>query len=156
FLPVPMTESMQHTVGLLQECLSAEPNHVEALWCLAAVRSVLGDRERLKDLADQMDRPGVKDARLHYLGAVCHLAKQDYARVVDAKERLEWKLEEPLRQTVLLAGLLAFKKGHYELAADRFREAGKLGLRDKRLGSMLTLALVKAGQRLLFEEVNGQ
>ena len=32
------------------------------------------------------------------------------------------------------------------------REAGQLGLRDKRLGSLLTLALVKAGQRLLFEQ----
>ena len=74
--------------------------------------------------------------------------------MVDAKKRAEWKLEEPLRQTVLLAGLMAFKKGRYEQAADRFREAGKLGLRDKRLGSMLTLALVKAGQRLLFEEAN--
>ena len=44
------------------------------------------------------------------------------------------------------------KKDSYEQAADRFREAGKLGLRDKRLGPLLTLALVKAGQRLLFEK----
>ena len=36
-------------------------------------------------------------------------------------------------------------------SADRFREAGKLGLRERRLGSLLTLALVKAGQRLLYD-----
>ena len=52
---------------------------------------------------------------------------------------------------MLLAGLTAFEKGKFELAAERIREAGRLGLRDRRLGSMLTLALVKAGQRLLFD-----
>jgi Flp pilus assembly protein TadD len=51
----------------------------------------------------------------------------------------------------LLAGLTAFEKGRYELAAERIREAGRLGLRDWRLGPLLTLALVKAGQRLLFD-----
>ncbi len=70
---------------------------------------------------------------------------------VEPRRRAEWKLDEPLRQTVLLAGLTAFEKGKYELAAERIREAGRLGLRDRRLGSMLTLALVKAGQRLLFD-----
>jgi tetratricopeptide (TPR) repeat protein len=226
--PMPLTESIESTLTLLQECLQADPNHTEALWCLAAVRSVLGDRQRLQELADPMDRPGVKDARFHFLAAVCHLAKPDYTRVlelsqraatdeslavechylmawahlhlrnptaatqalqkvvsadkspsagyarallgrlsydqqafddaikwwnqVDAKKRAEWKLDDPLRQTVLLAGLLSFQKGQYEQAAERFREAGKLGLRDRRLGSMLTLALVKAGQRLLFEQ----
>ena len=70
---------------------------------------------------------------------------------VDPSRRAEWKLDEPLRQTVLLAGLMAYEKGKFELAAERIREAGRLGLRDRRLGSMLTLALVKAGQRLLFD-----
>jgi hypothetical protein len=72
---------------------------------------------------------------------------------LDAQRRAEWHLEEPLRQTVLLSGLLAFEGKRYEQAADRFREAGKLGLREKRLGGLLTLALVKAGQRLLYEHV---
>jgi len=220
--------SLSGVQTLLQECLKDDPDHIEALWCLAAVRSVMGDKERLKEQAAAMDRPGVKDARFHYLGAVCHLARQDYKRAVelsaqaatdeslaaesqylmawahlhledhaaatqalrkvaaaekspsavfaramlgqlsfareayddaikwwnqvDARRRAEWKLDEPLRQTVFLAGLLAFEQGRYEQAADRIREAGKLGLRDKRLGSLLTLALVKAGQKLLFEE----
>jgi len=220
--------SLDHTLTLLQECLRADPNHTEALWCLAAVRSVLGQKDQLKELAAHMDRPAVKDARFHYLGAVCHLVKQDYPRVlelsqraaadealaveshylmawahlhlknptaatqslqkvaasekspsavharallarlgydrsaydeairwwnqVDAKKRAEWRLDDPLRQTVLLAGLMALDRGQYELAAERFREAGKLGLRDKRLGPLLTLALVKAGEKLLFEQ----
>jgi tetratricopeptide (TPR) repeat protein len=177
-----------------------------------------------------MNRPAVKDARFHYLGAVCHLAARDYngalelgrraaaddslaveshylmawahvhlndtaaasqalQRVVNAKtpaadhgrallgklsfargdyddaikwwssmeagRRSEWKLDETLQQTVYLAGLTSLENQKFEQAADRFRESGKLGLRDKRLGSLLTLALIKAGQRLLFEQAKG-
>jgi tetratricopeptide (TPR) repeat protein len=223
------TPPLSESLTLLQECLKDDPGHAEALWCLAAVRSVTGDREGLAAQAAAMDRPEVADARFHYLGAVCKLAARDYPRAmelarraaqdeslatesqylmawahlylreddaarqalqrvaaaekspsapfarallghlgftrgayddaikwwnqVDARRRAEWTLDEPLRQTVLLSGLLAFRKGRYEQAADRFREAGRLGLRDRRLGSLLTLALVKAGQRLLYGEV---
>jgi len=38
-----------------------------------------------------------------------------------------------------------------EQAAERFKEAGKLGLRERRLGALIGLALFKAGQRLLEE-----
>ncbi len=67
--------------------------------------------------------------------------------------RARFGLDEPLRQTVLVSGLEALQQRRYEQAAERFREAGKLGLRDKRLGGLITLALVKAGQRLLYDEV---
>ncbi len=70
---------------------------------------------------------------------------------LDAKRRAEWKLDDTLRHTVLLSGLLAFDQKRFEQAAERFREAGRLGLRDRRLGDLLTAALVKAGQRLLFD-----
>jgi tetratricopeptide (TPR) repeat protein len=216
----------QHALSLLEACTREDANHIEALWCLAAVRSALADREGLANLAPLMNRPDVKDARFHYLGAVCHLAARDYpaalelgqraaadeslaieshyvmawahlhqndlpaaraslAKVaaadhspsavyarallgnlhfhrsaydeaigwwnrVDPRRRSEWGLDDPLRQTVLLAGLMAYENKRYEQAADRFREAGKLGLRDRRLGGLLTLALVKAGQRLLY------
>jgi tetratricopeptide (TPR) repeat protein len=211
---------------LLETCLQEDSKHTEALWCLAAVRSVRGDREGLVRQAAEMDQPSVQDARFHYLGAVCHLAAKNYDAVlrlsqraradeslemesqflmawaylhqdnipaaqqalekaaagekspsavyarallgrlhlarsdfdeaiqwwssVDPQRRSEWQLDEPLRQTVLLSGLMAFENGRFEQAADRFREAGKLGLRDRRLGQLLTLALVRAGQRLLY------
>ncbi len=224
----PDREALAHAARLFHECLSHDPDHIDALWCLAAVRSASGDRDGLASQAAAMDRPAVTDARFHYLGAVCNLAARDYAKTlelgrraaeadasltaechyvmawahlhlhngdaarqsllkaaaadkspsapyakallgreafdrsaydeavrwwnqVEPRRRSEWKLDEPLRQTVLLAGLTAFEKGKYELAAERIREAGRLGLRDRRLGSLLTLALVKAGQRLLFD-----
>jgi tetratricopeptide (TPR) repeat protein len=224
----PDPAALAHAAKLLQECLSHDPNHMDALWSLAAVRSATGDREGLAAQAPVMDRPDVKDARFHYLGAVCCLAARDYSKAlelgeraatadaaltaesqyvmawanlhldnddaarqslqkaaaegspsapyarallgrqafdrsaydeavrwwnqIDPTRRAAWNLDEPLRQTVLLAGLSAFEKGRYEPAAERFREAGRLGLRDRRLGSLLTLALVKAGQRLLYDE----
>jgi tetratricopeptide (TPR) repeat protein len=219
--------SLQQSLTLLETCLREDPKNHEALWCLAAVRSVLDDREGLARQAPEMNRPSVPDARFHYLGAVCHLAAKSYDNVVelsqraasddslavesrfliawaylhqgnlsaaqqalqkvaavekspsavyarallgrlqigrgaydeaikwwsgvDAHRRREWQLDEPLPQTVLLSGLLAYEEGRFEQAADRFREAGKLGLRDRRLGPLLTLALVRAGQRLLYE-----
>ncbi len=225
----PSAPSLAPSLHLLQQCLHEGPDHVEALWCLAAVRSVLGDREALAAQAPLMNRPAVQDARFHFLGAVCHLAARDYERALelgqraasdptlelesqyvmawahvhlanpnaartalqrvaaaekgpsapyarallgqlsfargayddsikwwttlDAQRRAEWHLDDVLRQTVLLSGLLAYEGKRYEQAADRFREAGKLGLRERRLGGLLTLALVKAGQRLLFEHV---
>ncbi len=226
--PPPSAEAVYApALNLLQECLRDDPNHVEALWCLAAVRTCLGDEAALAAQAPAMNRPAVKDARFHYLGAVCHLAARDYPaalelgrraaadealaveshylmawahlhlndpnaasqalqqvvnaktpsadharallgklsfargdyddaikwwNAVDAARRAEWHFDEPLQQTVYLAGLTALEKQRYEQAADRFREAGKLGLRDKRLGGLLTMALIKAGQRLLFEQ----
>ena len=228
---------LSQSKALLETCLRENPKHTEALWCLAAVRSVLGNREGLARQAPEMDRPSVQDARFHYLGAVCNLAAKNYDAVlklsqrvaasgqgdagpvslavesqflmawaylhqdnlsaaqqalqkaavvekspsavyarallgrlqlgrgaydeaitwwssVDPQRRSEWQLDEPLRQTVLLSGLIAYEEERFEQAADRFREAGKLGLRDRRLGPLLTLALVRAGQRLLYEEVN--
>ncbi len=222
--PDALTKSM----ALLQECLREDPAHVEALWCLAAVRSCVGDHEGLAQQAALMDRASVSDARFHFMGAVCSLAAKDYNRVVelgqraakddglaveshylmawahlhldnqtaasqsllkvaatksqsadyarallgklsfargayddaiklwnqvDAKRRAEWTFDETLRQTTFLAGLLAYEAGRFEQSAERFKEAGKLGLREKCLGSLMMLALVRAGQRLLFEDV---
>src|SRR5438270_11370914 len=48
---------------------------------------------------------------------------------VEPGRRAEWKLDEPLRQTVLLAGLTAYEKGKVELAAEGIREAGRPGVR---------------------------
>jgi tetratricopeptide (TPR) repeat protein len=245
----------------LLECLRGQPDHTDALWTLAAIRTVLGDQDGLAELSPRLDRPEVKDARFQYLGAVAHLAAGNYqkaqqaarrvsdaacreeqvrreesstsgrtdgtsgqaghptrytadsalviesqyvlawalfhlgdeagaARVLepvaaskgpsaeharallgklkfrhgsygdaarwwtalDATKRGAWKFDEPLRHTVLLAGLLALEGGQYEEAAERFREAGRLGLRDRRLGSLIGLSLFKAGQRLVYND----
>ena len=224
----------------LQECLKDNPDHTDALWCLAAVRAVAGDRAGLAAQAAVTDRPQVTDPRFHYLAAVCHLAARDDERVIeaaqrtitlvaaengdaqspaarlvaeseyliglahlhrqdaaaaakalqkpalaphsfsgaharallgrlgfargdyddaikwwnalDAARRREWRFDEPLRATVFLRGLLAYQAGDFEGAAEKFREAGRLGLRERRLGALLALAYFKAGQRLLYRE----
>jgi Flp pilus assembly protein TadD len=71
-------------------------------------------------------------------------------KALDPARRKEWQFDEPLRGTVLLCALQAFQEGQYEKAAEKFREAGRLGLRDRRLGPLLTLALMRAGQQLLY------
>ena len=228
FLPDPSPEALDSLADgkrLLEECLREVPGHAEALWKLAAVRTITRDKEGLAAQAPGMDRPDEPDPRFHYFAAVCHLeagkaqealalaqraagTMQPEARLVmawaklrlgdseaamalltplasdaaapsvmmaravlgllhwqkgdhdaaifqwtavDAAARARWGLDEPLRQTVLLAGLSSMEQRKHEQAAERFREAGRLGLRDKRLGGLVTLALVKAGQRLLYE-----
>jgi len=89
--------------------------------------------------------------RLHFQSGGFAEAVQWWA-ATEAGKRAEWQLDEPLRQTVLLAGVAAFRAGQFEQAAERFREAGRLGLRDRRLGPLIGLSLFKAGQRLLFQE----
>src|SRR5439155_25843979 len=68
----------------------------------------------------------------------------------DPQKRSAWKLDEALRGAGFLAGLQALDEGKYEQAAERFREVGRLGLRDRRLGALLILALFKAGQQLIY------
>jgi tetratricopeptide (TPR) repeat protein len=71
---------------------------------------------------------------------------------IELDRRREWQLEQPLRQLVFLAGILALRKGDYEGAAGRLIEARQLGCDDPRLTNLLPLALVQAGQHLLFGE----
>jgi tetratricopeptide (TPR) repeat protein len=73
--------------SLLQACVRDDPNHLEALCCLSAVRSLQGDRDALAAQALLMDRPDVEWARFHYLAAVCHLGAGDAERVLRAAER---------------------------------------------------------------------
>jgi tetratricopeptide (TPR) repeat protein len=219
-------EALREAKHLLQECLRDNPGHVEALWQLAAVRSVTGDEAGLAAQAPAMRRPDVRDGRFHYLAAVCHLAAGDSAAALEAAarsaaepslaadsqylmgwahlhrrdataaaeclrqaaaagdsvsadharallgrlrftagaaeaavecwtavtplRRREWQLDEALRSAVFLSGLEAYQGGRFEQASARFREAGQLGLRDRRLGPLLFLSLFRAGQRLLF------
>lgn len=71
-------------------------------------------------------------------------------QMLDAKDRAAWKLAEPLAGAVFLAGLEAFRAGRFEEAADKLRSAGKLGHRDRRLGSLLVMSLFKAGRQAVY------
>jgi tetratricopeptide (TPR) repeat protein len=223
---------------LLEDCLQHDPQHVEASWCLAAVRSLLGDDAGLGLQSAQMDRPEVGDPRFHFLGGVCNLAAKNYAGVLEAcrrttaacekqgtkknelslavesaylagwaywlqedltsaarflqtpaqatssasqaharallgrvyfagrnykeaarwwqtlepKQRTAWKFVDTLAGTMFLSALEAFRDGRYPDAAEKLREAGRLGLRDRRLGLLLSLSLVKAGQQCMYAD----
>jgi tetratricopeptide (TPR) repeat protein len=89
--------------------------------------------------------------RTRFMDGACYEAVRWWERV-DARRRADWGIAEPLRQSALLAGLDDYAAGRFEEAAERFREAGRLGLRDRRLGPLLTAALVEAARKLLFEE----
>jgi Flp pilus assembly protein TadD len=223
-------DSWQQAVYWLTECLKRDPNHEDALWCLAAVHGLRGDCNALAGLAALLNRSDVTDARFQFMAACCHLAAGSAASTleacsladkldaslanetayvaalahaqagdraaaatildkvvmaphtsaidhahglaaqfsfsdgnyedaiehwqrVDAGKRTAWNLDEPLRQTVFLSALRALQAGDFAHAATRLREAGRLGLRERRLGDLLILALVSDGQRLLREAV---
>jgi Flp pilus assembly protein TadD len=109
----------------------------------------------LRRVADSKDSPSAAHAQA-ILGAICFY-QGDYEEAIrwwtalDPQQRTAWKLIEPLQQTMLLSSLKAMEADQYEHAAEKIREAGKLGLRDRQLGPLLTLVLVKAGQKLLYQ-----
>lgn len=72
---------------------------------------------------------------------------------VGSAERAGWHLDEPLRQVALLAGLEALGEGRFEQAAEQFREASRLGLRDRRLAGLIAYSHIKAGQQYLYAPV---
>ena len=53
---------------------------------------------------------------------------------------------------MFLSALEAYRDGKDPDAAEKLREAGRLGLRDRRLGLLLSLSLVKAGQQCMYPE----
>ena len=130
-------------------------------WAHLHLNEVEAARESLRKVASNDKSPSAIYARA-LLGQVSFQQGEDDEAIqwwtgVDAAARSRWGLDEPLRQTVLVSGLSALHEQRFEQAADRFREAGKLGLRDRWLGGLITLALVKAGQQLLYSQaVNGQ
>ncbi len=67
-----------------------------------------------------------------------------------APQRTAWKIGEVLGGAQMLAALEAFQSGRFEQAADKFRQAGKLGCRDRRLGALLLASLVKAGKQAVY------
>jgi tetratricopeptide (TPR) repeat protein len=146
---------------LVRRAAAAEPSLAgDASYLAARVHLERGAgpaaREALERTAEG-DGPSASHARA-ILGKTCfasgaHAEAVRWWSRVGPKDRSAWHLEDPLRQTALLAALEDYEAGRYEMAAERFREAGRLGSRDRRLGPLLVLALVQAGRRLLFDEV---
>jgi tetratricopeptide (TPR) repeat protein len=229
--PEQVAGSWRQALALLEECLKEQPDHAEALWCAAAVRTITGDQRGLAAQSPAMTRPDVADGRFHFLAGVCHLAADNHAALAEACERAaadpalavesaylmgwsfiqrrepataalafqrpaqaqgspsaahaqailgairfhqgvyeeavgwwqrldegrrkDWHFGEALAGAAFLAALAYLRAARFEPAAERLREAGQLGLRDRRLGPLLGLALFKAGQARLYEQ-NGK
>ena len=71
-------------------------------------------------------------------------------QTLEVGRRLTWNLVEPLAQTTFISALESMQRAEYEQAATKLREAGKVGLRDRRLGPLLLLCLFKAGQHAIY------
>jgi tetratricopeptide (TPR) repeat protein len=108
----------------------------------------------LEKVARTPETPSVNHARallghLYFRGSNFEQARH-WWQLLEAPARTALQLDTTLPATVFLAALQAFESGRYEQAAERLREAGRVGWRDRRLGPLLHLALFKAGQRLYF------
>jgi tetratricopeptide (TPR) repeat protein len=90
------------------------------------------------------------------LGKIAYL-RHSYEEAVhwwkslNAKWRSEWNFSQALAGSVFLSALDGMRAEKYEEAAEKLREAGRLGWRDRRLGLLLTLCMVKAGQQSLYD-----
>lgn len=71
-------------------------------------------------------------------------------QALDAPKRQGWNLADPLAQTMFISALESLQRAEYEQAAEKLRQAGKLGYRDRRLGPLLLLSLFKAGQQAIY------
>jgi tetratricopeptide (TPR) repeat protein len=69
---------------------------------------------------------------------------------LDAQKREAWGLTAPLATTMFINALESMLRGDYEQAADKLRNAGKTGYRDRRIGPLLLLTLFKAGQKAIY------
>jgi tetratricopeptide (TPR) repeat protein len=236
-IPTPATSgTLPAAIDFLTDCLTHDPNHAHAQWCLAAVRWLQGDTAALAGQGEAMSNAEVTDPRYHYLAALCHLLGSRHEAVVaackrvgtragsngsstqrqysveagylaalaqvamnhlrpaidalkpltfdpksptlpyaqallgevlfrekrhdeaisawqalDTQKRQAWNLAGPMAQTTFISALESMQKGQYEQAAEKLRQAGRLGFRDRRLGPLLLLALFKAGQQAIYK-----
>jgi tetratricopeptide (TPR) repeat protein len=113
----------------------------------------------LQRVAEVSDRPSTGHARA-ILGALrFHQGAYDEAvqwwQRMDEGLRKTWGFDQSLAGAAFLAALADLHAGKFASAAGRLREAGKLGLRDRRLGPLLSFALFKAGQQRLYDPAAG-
>jgi tetratricopeptide (TPR) repeat protein len=149
--------------GVLDACRRAAVDPTFAVesaylagWANIYRRDPAGAAEAFRQTAKAADSPSAGHAQA-ILGAIrYHEGAYEEAvhwwKALDAERRKAWGFDDALQKTTFMAALTAYEAGRYEQAAERLREANRLGLRDRRLGPLLTLALVKAGQKLLYQE----
>lgn len=136
--------------------LAVESSFLSGLTALAQGQSAAA-QEHFRSVAARADSPSRSLAHA-FLGQLSLAQKADeeairWWQALDAQKRTSWNLAEALAGTVFLNALQALAAGRFEEAANKIREAGRLGWRDRRLGQLLTLALFKAGQQRLYNEV---
>jgi tetratricopeptide (TPR) repeat protein len=148
--------------GVLECCRRAAADPAFAVesaylagWANIHRKEVAAASEAFKQNARASDSPSAGHAQA-ILGAIrFHEGAYEEAahwwKTLEADRRKAWGFDDPLQKTMLLAALNAYQAGRFEQAAEKLREAGRLGLRDRRLGPLLSLSLVKAGQRLLYK-----
>lgn len=146
-------QSCRHIAG--DAALAGEAAYVQA-WAAIADQQPEAAADCLTQVIEHPDSPSVDHARALLGGIRFH--QQAYAQAAELwqaiapERRSEWQLKEPLAQTAFLAALNSLQQRHYADAAQELREAGRLGLRERRLAPLLMLVLVKAGQQGLYGE----
>ena len=131
---------------------------VESRYLAALAQVQLNDRaaaiESLAPITTATGSPTLAHAQAQLGAAQFAEARHEDAirswQALDVKQRQAWGLADPLAQTMYVAALDDLMAGQYEQSADKFRQAGRLGCRDRRLGPLLLLALFKAGQQALY------
>ena len=131
---------------------------IEARYLAALAQIRLGDRPAAIESLAPVARAPASPTHAHaqaQLGAVQFAeGRHDEAirtwQALDAKKRPEWGLAEPLAHTMFVSALEDLLAGKYEASSEKFRNAGRMGCRDRRLGPLLLLALFKAGQAAVY------
>jgi tetratricopeptide (TPR) repeat protein len=98
--------------------------------------------------------PTASYAQAQLAAALFHEERHEEAigvwQALDPHKRQTWGLSDALAQTTFITALELLQSAKYEEAAERFRQAGRSGVRDRRLGPLLLLALFKAGQQAIY------
>jgi tetratricopeptide (TPR) repeat protein len=130
-IPLPRRRSegrvgqFEQAIGFLSKCLEEDPDHPGALWCLAAVRSLSEDHQRLKELALRLQRSEIPDAGFHFLAACAALETGDTGQVREACRRLREIRPALAAECSYLIGCSHEQAGEAGAAATLFAEAAQ-------------------------------
>jgi hypothetical protein len=128
-------------------------------WARIHSRDPEGAVTAMRMVAESKDSPSAQHARA-ILGAIrfhqgAGAEAVQWWQALNPERRSAWNLAEPLQKSLFVVGLQALKNNQFDRAADKFREAGRAGLRDNALGSLIHYALVKAALQLLDHKGEG-